>query len=273
MSENAKPAFGPGSFCWHELHTRDVKKAQEFYSKVLGWKFEPWGPPGQYWMIATDADPGPDKMRNIVGGFMGMDDPQWGELPSHWGYYIDLDNVDETAGRVEGLGGKLMHPPTDIPEVGRFAVVQDPTGAFVNIMTVNEHAPGPPHGNPGHFIWVELMTRGFDKAKAFYSELIGWKLEEMPVPGGEGVYTLFQNRNGNAGGGMEMPNEVPAEVPGHWMGYIHVPDIDATVKAVEAAVGTVLMPVLEVPGIGRMTAIQDPTGAAVSVMTPAREMM
>lgn len=266
MSEQPRPAFGPGSFCWHELHTRDVKKAQEFFGKVLGWKFQPWGPPGQYWMIATDADPGPDQMANIVGGFMGMDDPQWGDLPSHWGYYIDVDNVDETASRVENLGGKVMHPPTDIPEIGRFCVIQDPAGAFVSLITVKEHATSPPHGNPGHFIWVELMSRDFSKAKAFYSELIGWKLNDMPMD--NFVYTIFDNKTGNAGGGMQMPNEVPAEVPSNWTGYIHVPDVDATIKAAEQNGGQIIMPAFDVPGIGRMTQIMDPTGAVVAIMTP-----
>lgn len=258
MSEQPKAAFGPGSFVWYELCSKDTKAAQAFYSKVLGWKFEPWGPPGAYWMIKA-GDKG-------VGGLMDTNKPEFAHMPSMWSYYIDIEKIDETAGRVEKLGGKILNPPTDIPEVGRFAAILDPAGAMVNIMTLIQHGTEPPCPEPGHFLWVELMSRDFKRAKAFYSELVGWKTMDVPMP--DMAYTLFQNRHGNAGGGMQTPPQVPAEVPSHWMGYIHVANIDKTLKSVEAAGGKVLMPAMDVPDVGRMAAIMDPTGATVSLMTP-----
>jgi predicted enzyme related to lactoylglutathione lyase len=110
------------------------------------------------------------------------------------------------------------------------------------------------------------MSRDFSKAAAFYSELVGWKTQEMPMP--DGSYTLFANKHGNAGGGMPMPPHVPTEVPSYWIGYIHVPELDAVIKKVEENGGQILFPPMHVPGVGRFTQITDPTGAMVAIMTP-----
>jgi uncharacterized protein len=256
--QKPNPAFGIGSFVWNELMTTDAKKAEKFYSKLLGWKFEPHGPGGEYWMI-TDGKKG-------VGGMMDISKPMWGGMPSCWGYYIDVEKCDETAKRVEKLGGKIVVPPKDVPEVGRFAAIKDPTGAMVSVITLKKHGTEPECADPGHFLWVELMTRDVKKAKAFYSELVGWKTQAMPMP--EGEYTLVQNKHGNAGGIMAMPPDVPKEVPAAWVGYIHVKDVDKTAKAVDAAGGHTFFPPMDIPGVGRFTHISDPTGAMVAIMTP-----
>ena len=57
------------------------------------------------------------------------------EMPPAWFSYVTVDNVDESAKKAQQLGGKIMLEPRDIPEVGRFAVIQDPQGAAVCIIT------------------------------------------------------------------------------------------------------------------------------------------
>lgn len=260
MSEQPKPAFGVGSIMWHELATRDQAKSKQFYARLLGWTYEEMdlGPNGKYQIIKAGEGPG-------VGGMMEMKG-EWGDLPSHWAYYIDVEDVDASVKRVEELGGKVMHPATDIPP-GRFSAVQDPAGAHVYIMTPTAHAAEPPCPEPGHFLWVELMSHDFAKASKFYGELLGWKATEMPMP--DGNYTIFTKDGANVAGGMQMPAEVPAEAPSFWVGYIHVPDIDKSVKTAEAEGAKLLMPVMEVPNVGRFVHIQDPTGAVVAIMQPA----
>ncbi len=65
--------------------------------------------------------------------------PEWGEMPSHWMSYVAVPDVDATARRITALGGKVCVPPTDI-SVGRFAVVNDPTGATFSIITLKPAA-------------------------------------------------------------------------------------------------------------------------------------
>lgn len=262
MAERPRPAYGPGSFMWYELATRDLDAARRYYAALAGWTYDEvdMGPNGTYQVLKAGD--------TMVGGMMPMAGDAWGDLPSHWGYYIDVEDVDAAARRVPELGGRVLHGPADIPEVGRFCLVADPTGAHVYLMTPRQHAAEPPCPAHGRFLWVELTSRDLDRAKDFYVRLLGWKPQDLPMP--TGTYTVFQKPDGtNVGGGMAMPAEVPAEASSCWVGYIHVPDVDRTVAEAEAQGGQPLMPVMEVPGVGRFTQIQDPTGAVVAFMTPA----
>ena len=86
----------------------------------------------------------------------------------------------------------------------------------------------PTHGT---FCWNELMTRDTDSATKFYTELIGWKIVDSGMPGMK--YSMLKVGEKDAGGMMEMPPEVPAEVPSHWMTYLTVDDVDAAAAKVK----------------------------------------
>ncbi len=154
----------------------------------------------------------------------------------------------------------------DVPDVGRFAALTDSNGAFFSVIALKQHATERPSGAPGQFLWVELMSRDFPKSRAFYTDLLDWQAEEVPMPGGN--YTLFRTANGAAGGGMVMPQEVPDMVPDNWVGYVHVPAIDKSCQDVERMGGTVLFAPMDIPGAGRFCQIQDPTGAVVALLQP-----
>ena len=59
---------------------------------------------------------------------------EWGDMPSNWSVYFAVDNCDASVDKVKSLGGTVVVPPSDIPQVGRFAAVQDPQGAFLNLI-------------------------------------------------------------------------------------------------------------------------------------------
>jgi predicted enzyme related to lactoylglutathione lyase len=122
-----------GAFGWTELMTTDDEAARQFYSALFGWETEEApmevmeGMEGmKYAVIKVDGDP--------VGGLTGMP-PECQGMPPSWGVYVTVDDVDATASRVEELGGKLLRPPADIPNVGRFCVIQDPQGAALCAIT------------------------------------------------------------------------------------------------------------------------------------------
>jgi len=58
-------------------------------------------------------------------------------VPAHWMAYIAVDDVDAAAAKLDSLGGTLIHGPQDIPNVGRFCIIQDPTGAAVGLITMD----------------------------------------------------------------------------------------------------------------------------------------
>ncbi len=128
MSEMKMPANG--AFCWNELATTDLESAQSFYKTLLGWEIKESSASGGG-MVYNEIVVGGQS----VGGLFQMG-PEFGEIPSHWMAYVAVDDVDAKARQVWELGGKVCVPPTDIPKVGRFCVVNDPTGATLALITL-----------------------------------------------------------------------------------------------------------------------------------------
>jgi len=116
-----------GFISWSELMTTDVDGAKKFYGDLFGWKFDDM--PSEemvYSVVQTDGDG--------IGGIMPMskDAPP---MPPCWGIYVTVDKVDETAEKASMIGATIIVPPRDIPDVGRFAVLQDPQGAVISIIS------------------------------------------------------------------------------------------------------------------------------------------
>lgn len=114
------------------------------------------------------------------------------------------------------------------------------------------------------FVHVELHTNDLKGAREFYAKLFGWKLNDVPMPGGAG-YTMI-DVGGGTGGGM-MGNQVPG-APSHWMAYVGVDDIGASTKRAKELRATVVMDVTEVGTFGWMSVITDPTGATIAMWKP-----
>lgn len=118
----------PGSFCWVELMTRDVETAKKFYAELIGWTMRDQDIANRPYTVFT-----PPGHKKGAGGMMALDGPQFEGVPPHWMPYILVTDIDAKAEKCVALGGKLHHPPTDIPNVGRFCVIEDPTGAAVSL--------------------------------------------------------------------------------------------------------------------------------------------
>ena len=120
----------------------------------------------------------------------------------------------------------------------------------------------------GFFHWNELLTNDVEKAKAFFKDVLGWSFEDMPMPDG-GTYNIALMEDEIVGGIMQMPAEVPAGTPPHWLSYIEVDDIDKRLAKVTQAGGQALRQPFEVPEVGRIAIVTDPTGAVLGLITPA----
>ena len=125
---DSKPAHG--TFCWNELVTRDVKAAGKFYSELIGWEVAESGMPGMdYSMFKTGG--------KETGGMMAMPAEVPAQVPSHWMAYITVDDVDSLVDKIKELGGTILYGPEDVPGVGRFVTILDPTGAAVSLITLS----------------------------------------------------------------------------------------------------------------------------------------
>ena len=117
-------------FIWHELVTSDQKKSGSFFIELLGWtsKEVDAGEFGTYTLFQKDGQD--------VAGMMNPTSTTPGDK-SYWHSYIAVDDVDDCAKRTSKLGGKVLVPPHDIPDVGRICIVSDPTGTVTHLMQPN----------------------------------------------------------------------------------------------------------------------------------------
>ena len=116
----------------------------------------------------------------------------------------------------------------------------------------------------GTVAWTELQTSDPEAAGRFYTALIGWEARVQDM-GEAGPYTLFSKDGKEIAGMMALPPGTPDGVPSHWMSYLGVADIDAATARVPDLGGAVIAPPFDIPGVGRMSVITDPTGAVVSL--------
>lgn len=118
----------------------------------------------------------------------------------------------------------------------------------------------------GMFSWFELMTEDVATAKNFYSDLLGWTTEDQEMANGA-TYTVISNNGEQIAGIMETPEQAKQMgAPPNWGSYISVDDVDAAAAKAEEMGATILVPLMDIPQVGRMVTIQDPTGAVVSLM-------
>ena len=123
----------------------------------------------------------------------------------------------------------------------------------------------------GQFHWNELRTRNAERAKRFYAETIGWSFEAAATPDGETYWVAFSHGKPVAG---LFPLTSPRfdGVPESWMSFLAVDDVDARVaKAVEAG-AELVMPIFDVPNVGRIAMLLEPSGAGVGWITPVGAM-
>lgn len=116
-----------GAFCWEELYTSDPAAAAKFYVTAFGYSVEEtdMGPMGTYRILKRGERQTAGIMKQVPGS------PQ----QPHWVEYVAVTSVDDSTKRAKELGAQIFVPPTDIPNVGRFSVIRDPTGAGIALFT------------------------------------------------------------------------------------------------------------------------------------------
>lgn len=249
------PPVSGSRFVWHDLMSVDAPAAHAFYSALFGWTTQimPMGKLGDYHMVSAGE--------HGVGGVMPLD-PTHG-MPSHWVAYLAVADVDAACAQASTIGGTTHVPPTDIPNVGRFAVVEDPTGAiFSPFSSTSEAPPIPATPHVGTVAWNELLTKDPATATAFYAALTGWSTRQLDTP--NGPYHLFLRGEENIAGLMPMPAEAPARA--NWLPYFRVARVDDSVASIMALGGSVMLKPMNVQGWGRIAVAKDPTGATFGVL-------
>jgi predicted enzyme related to lactoylglutathione lyase len=183
-------------------------------------------------------------------------------VPTHWTVYFTVLDATQSAAKAKELGGKILMGPLDAHDIGRMAVIEDPTGAKFALWQPLRHIGATIVNEIGTPAWPELATRDAAKAEAFYTSLLGWgaKKGNMPMP-----YTEWQLGGQSIGGMMEMDGQW-GDTPPHWMIYVMVADCDAVAAKAAELGGTVCVPPTDIPKVGHFAVLNDPQGAYFSII-------
>jgi hypothetical protein len=248
-----------GTFCWPELATSDQAGAKAFYAALFGWtpSDSPMGD-GNVYTVFKKGD-------RDAAALYQMRKEQAG-TPPHWGAYVAVDNADDAAALATRLGGKVAMAPFDVMENGRMAVIQDPQGAFVAVWQAKQHSGIGVVDESGALCWTELMTNDIAGARKFYTAMFGWTAEDMAM--GPQTYTVFK-RDGKSKAGMMAITPEMGPLPPYWLSYFAVRDTDAMVAKAIMLRGTVVVPPVDVPGVGRFAVLHDPQGATFAILGEA----
>ncbi len=120
------------TWCWNELATPDPDKAIAFYKAIAGFEVEDMkSEHGTYHVLQTAGK-----------GVAGVTKPMMPQQPTAWLPYVNVASADHIHDRAKKLGATFFVPPTDIPDIGRFAVFADPNGAALAVLQPSPRMKG-----------------------------------------------------------------------------------------------------------------------------------
>jgi predicted enzyme related to lactoylglutathione lyase len=251
-------------FFWYQLMARDSAAAGEFYARVVGWNVRDAGGENSGYRIASAGERGVAGIAQICAEAEGQG------LRPGWIGYVAVDDVDSAADAIAAAGGRVLGPPADIPNVGRFAIVADPQGASFMLLAPNGEGEMAPLARmaPGNVGWHELYTTDWESAFGFYSERFGWTKDRTVDMGEMGTYQLFAPAQGEEaiGGMMNMP-QLPSPA---WGFYFVVDGVEAAAERVKAAGGEVVMGPMQVPDGSFVIQGRDPEGTMFALVSTTR---
>jgi uncharacterized protein len=247
--------YAPGTFCWVDLATSDQDAAKAFYGALLGWDYEdvPIGDGQVYSLARRDG--------HVVAAIAP---PQASSAPPHWNCYVSVEDADSAIARAEELGATVILGASDVGDPGRLAVFQDPQGAILSVWQPRERIGADLVNEVGALTWNDLLSPDVEASAAFYRELFGWTIAE--VPGSDGQYYGILNGGHRNAGLMPAP---PAAHPA-WNLYFAVEECDSALTRVAELGGQTVMGPMDVP-TGRFAIVRDPQGAVFSIASGERD--
>ena len=255
-------AHPAGTPCWVDLMSPDVDASKSFYSALFGWDSEDQLDDNGNRVYVMFSLRG----KNVAG--LGGQPPGAVDMPAIWNSYVATDDVAATAEKVTAAGGSVMMPAMKVFDAGEMAIFTDPAGAVISVWKAGQHPGAELANEPNTYSWNELMTRDTDASLPFYSAVFGWTYEAQNM-GPMGTYNVIQGgESGGLGGIMSMPPGMPDQVPNHWGVYFTVADIEASITAVKAGGGQVVMGPNAIPGVGTSATCHDPSGGNFNILQP-----
>ena len=187
-------------------------------------------------------------------------------VPPNWMLYIAVENADQSVAKAAQAGGTVHAPAFDVMDVGRMAVLQDPTGAVFSLWQAKSNTGIGITGN-NTLCWADLSSADPERAGKFYGGLFGWQLlKDEKDPSG---YIHIKNGEHFIGGIPPAQHRNP-NAPPHWLVYFQVANVEATTDKASQLGGKVLMPPRNMENVGTWSVVADPQGAVFSLFKSGR---
>jgi hypothetical protein len=241
-----RTSHAPGTFSWADLTTTDTDGAKAFYTGLFGWDTEdnPIPEGGVYTMLK--------KGEKNVAALSAAREGQ----PSVWNSYVTVESADDSAAAAGEQGGTVVMEPFDVMDVGRMAVIQDPTGAFFAVWQPGTSIGAERVNEPSALTLNQLNTSDAERAQEFYTGVFGWRFDKVAD---EPAYWGIYNGDRLNGGMMEQS-------PSAWLVYFGSESVDDDAGRIAELGGRLVVEPMTVPG-GRILVAQDPQGAVFAVLS------
>lgn len=249
------PALSPtapvGTPVWADLASSDLEASTAFYGAVLGWTRRDFPEFDDYADFRSGG--------KAVGGL----DPKVDEGPDAWTVYLKVDDIEATLIAAAAAGGRVLHEPSAVGDLGTWALLEDPSGAEVAVWQAGSFSGFQIVNEPGAPCWFELHTKDFAAAVPFYEKVFGWKVTS--IGDSDEFRMVVFGEPGSAAAGILDAARIAADPRSQWIVYLAVADADAAASLVTANGGTVHDGPTDTP-FGRMSHATDSTGAPFCFM-------
>lgn len=269
VAPGESPVYRPGSFVWFDLLVDDADAVRSFYGELFGWNLEATDGSGRYLSILHDG--------RVIGGVSVAEEADTADHRALWLSSVSVTDVDGITSAAVAAGGSVILEPGELPDRGRYSVIADPQGTALVLLrssTGDGARRSPEARQPGEWLWIELWTSDLGAAREFYSELLDYGVEvresrsaeedasAASSDGDSGSAYLILSRDGEKKAGMmQLPFD---EANPHWLPFVAVKDVHASVKIVEQLGGRVIVSP-DVVGRHDAAIVVDPAGAVLGL--------
>jgi uncharacterized protein len=257
LVQPASTEHHPGKVIWADLVTPDIAGAKHFYGQLFGWTFNDVHTGASDYSVALlDGNP--------VGGLFQRAVRPGEQRQPAWLTFISVRDVAAAGRNIVAHGGKMLAPTRSYPDRGQQAVFADPQGAIFAVLQSSSGDPEDVLAAPGEWIWSSVLTRDPDTDAAFYQDVFGYEVFELPSNDGSKHILLSTDDYARA-----SLNALPADAAKrhpHWLNFVRVDSATDTAARAEALGGRVLVKPFTDRHGGLIAVVADPAGAPFGLL-------
>ena len=237
-----------GKFVWFDLLTDDVALAKNFYGALFDWSFKMQGS----YTVVLNKD-------QAMGGMLEIEPKEGEKSTPRWIPLLSVADVDQAVALVQKAGGTIHEGPVDMPKRGRGALISDPQGAPLLLLSAFDGDPPDRETPIGSWLWIELWSENPEDSLGFYQELCGYSSIKDGAD-----YWILERDSTWRGGIRSMPDGERLKVS-CWIPVVRVRDTVAISELAEKLGGRVLVKPGNTSDGGSVALIEDPGGALLMV--------